>query len=132
MSKCPACPIAGDSPCWAEPPHRRRLCDLVAAGRADYTRLVVERTGGVEPTPSPAVPVTPSTARTPNLPSVRLAILGCDYRQAIPNCGCVSKAYCLLGKGFRPDPDAPGTVTLGECHRCMTHRTSGDILSWPP
>lgn len=46
--KCETCPIKGD--CWAAPSNRRRFCQLIANGRDDYKRYVVEKSQGYHAT----------------------------------------------------------------------------------
>jgi hypothetical protein len=88
MSKCPTCPVAG--PCYANHPSRSRLCRLVADGREDYRRLVVERSAGVEP--PPAHPDAPGWwERMARHARARR----CVWRE---KCGCTSATCAKLGR----------------------------------
>jgi hypothetical protein len=95
---CETCPV--DGPCHADHPSRRRLCALVAGGRADYRRLVVERSRGLPPSPRGDV----GTVLRSNA-ALNARVRACPHR----DCRGCGSAKCLLHGRL---------VSYSDCHAC--------------
>lgn len=119
--KCGACPLAGrPEVCRGE--SVKRFCELVAGGRCDYASwLYSDATGTPAQFSCPDdEPVVPPVSMPPQVPhtvdggvpvAVSVAVIRCEHRTKLPNCGCVGKWRCE-----RDQRD----VTWAECVVCKT------------
>lgn len=115
MTRCPSCPL-GDrpEPCHAQATAAPNFCSLIARGREDYRRFILEKSLGTWVGP-------PAEGRTPPTVSAILLYKSCDYRGPVAQCGCTPLRVCYLGKGSRPDPEASyGHVTERDCLACVS------------
>jgi hypothetical protein len=96
--------------CHARAAGVRRYCDLIAAGRADYARLVRERTTGI---PEPGPPDPPAVAPADVEAGIRLAMAVELCPHGSGPCGCGSGPPRLCSH-----PDHPDEVRKTYCLQC--------------
>jgi hypothetical protein len=76
---------------------------------------------GYEALAATAYPGPPSAFEPAHHESLKLLVLGCDYRGGpAVECGCTRTRICLMGKG-RPIPGSDSTdVTNQDCLDCVS------------